>query len=392
MLSAEEFAQRLLDAYEHLYDLVYLRSHPFTEVLLEPISDTRKERAWELHYLLLTAIQELNPGVHAPTVSREWRRYRLMMLRYVDGLSPQEVADRLAISRRHYYRAHDEALQALVSILWQRYSVREGSLVAPNADPPAQIPADRLELLRLEAAQLSRAGGQTSIEWVLAGVLALLKEKLREQLIDVETVIAPETVVSVDKTLLRQLLLGVLGYLIEDVRDTRVRITALPEGETVCLSVETSPPLSANTAAFVELASVSDAVVERIPNGFRLFIPARKRQQSVLVIDDNPDVLELFQRYLALHSYEVSLAQNAQQALDHLKQIQPFAIILDLMMPDLDGWDLLQLFLNQPKTQSIPLIVCSVLKQKELALSMGATYFLEKPLSEQKLISVLELL
>ncbi len=65
------------------------------------------------------------------------------------------------------------------------------------------------------------------------------------------------------------------------------------------------------------------------------------------------------------------------------------AIILDLMMPDQDGWDLMQIFLNQASTQAIPIIVCSVLKQKELALSLGATAFMEKPVAEQELLSVL---
>jgi CheY-like chemotaxis protein len=59
------------------------------------------------------------------------------------------------------------------------------------------------------------------------------------------------------------------------------------------------------------------------------------------------------------------------------------------MIPDRDGWDLLQVLLNQPDTQHIPIIICSVLKQKELALSLGATAFLEKPISEQSLLSVL---
>ena len=67
----------------------------------------------------------------------------------------------------------------------------------------------------------------------------------------------------------------------------------------------------------------------------------------------------------------------------------PSAIILDLMMPDRDGWDLLQFFLHQPATQATPIIVCSVLRQKELALSLGAAAFIEKPISEQHLIDIL---
>src|SRR5512135_2135756 len=107
----EEFVSQLTDAYEHLYDLVYLRTHPFIHLLGDGIQ--RKDAAWQLHHLLINLIQDLDPGPGVPAFSREWRRHRLMMLRYIDGLTPQAVADQLAISRRHYYRAHGEAVDAL---------------------------------------------------------------------------------------------------------------------------------------------------------------------------------------------------------------------------------------------------------------------------------------
>jgi CheY-like chemotaxis protein len=110
------------------------------------------------------------------------------------------------------------------------------------------------------------------------------------------------------------------------------------------------------------------------------------------VVDDNEDIGELFKRYLEAHLYQVVLAKNGQEALQTVQKIQPFAVILDLMMPDMDGWDLLQIFLNQPDTLAIPVIICSILRQKELALSLGATAFLEKPVSEETLISLLALL
>jgi CheY-like chemotaxis protein len=62
------------------------------------------------------------------------------------------------------------------------------------------------------------------------------------------------------------------------------------------------------------------------------------------------------------------------------------------MMPKQDGWHVLQTLLNQPDTSRIPVIVCSVLKQKELALSLGATAFVEKPITEQALLSALDAL
>jgi CheY-like chemotaxis protein len=112
----------------------------------------------------------------------------------------------------------------------------------------------------------------------------------------------------------------------------------------------------------------------------------------VLVVDDNEDVLELFQRYLVPHQYRVVTAKAVQEGLDLAIRLQPDTITLDLMMPEQDGWDLLQALLNRPDTRHIPIIVCSVLKQKELALSLGATAFLKKPVTELQLLSALQAL
>ena len=80
------------------------------------------------------------------------------------------------------------------------------------------------------------------------------------------------------------------------------------------------------------------------------------------------------------------------EALALARQVQPFAITLDLMMPGQDGWDTLQTLTNQSGTQHIPVIVCTVLNAKELALRLGATFFLEKPVSEQVLLDALRAL
>lgn len=119
------------------------------------------------------------------------------------------------------------------------------------------------------------------------------------------------------------------------------------------------------------------------------FILPVEPHATVLVVDDNEDTLVLIQRYLTQHHYHAVITNQAEEALRIAAQLQPIAITVDLMMPDIDGWDLLQIFLHQPATQHIPIIVCSVLRQKELALSLGAAAFLEKPVMEEALINLL---
>jgi CheY-like chemotaxis protein len=400
------FVAQLTDAYEHIYDLVYLRTHPLTPIFARGKSGTAKDHAWITHHLLLDIIQELDPG-NAPISSREWRRHRLLSLRYADGLAAQAVADQLAISRRHYYRAHEEAIQAIAQIVWQRFEADAGSeATKTEAIPSEKAVPDRMELMRLEAAQLSQVHPHTDIAEVLDGVFVLLDQQIQEHKLDIQRAsrgILPS--VSADPRLLRQLLLALVGYLVErSYEGTLVCQLEAAEGDVrLGLTVEPTSAIQdfsesehdERLSALEELATlcnvmVTPTIIENAIVGFCVNLPLLKSQPTILVIDDNDDILELVQRYLRSNHYEAITAKNAQQALDKVEGKPPSAIILDLMMPDRDGWDLLQFFLHQPATQATPVIVCSVLRQKELALSLGAAAFLVKPISEQQLISTLE--
>lgn len=408
MLSKAEFIEQLTDAYDHLYDLVYLRTHPLTGILIPDAGLHRKEKAWQLHHVLLDVINELDPGPQAPVFSREWRRHRLMILRYEDGLDPQSVANELAISRRHYYREHEAAINAIASVLWNRYTTRPAASdqVAATAVERQEAPS-RLEMLRLEAARVTQPRHYACIDDVIQGVLSLLQDMLRQHNLDISLAI-PESPpgVSVDRILLRQILLGIMGYLTERTESATIRLTTQFEASTVYLSLTMDPPTSFHPAsreemeerlsAFEEMAALSCVQILPIKAGcsiigFEIQLPTIPRR-TVLVVDDNEDVLELFQRYLLSNGYSVVTAQTAHDALALARRLEPHAITVDLMMPDQDGWDLLQTLLNQSETSHIPIIVCSVLKQKDLALSLGASFFLEKPFTERTLLSALEAL
>ena len=403
-MSKAELISHVADAYEHLYDMVYLRTHPLLDTLAPSPSLSLKRRARQLHHILLDVIAELDPGPQAPAFSHEWRRHRLMVLRYVKCLKPQAVADQLAISLRHYYRMHKAAIEDVVSVLWDRYVVHRS---APQEVAQEEEPSlSRLELLRLEAARLAQADRYARIGDVVDGVFSLLREMLHQRGLDVQVTL-PQSLpgASIDRSLLRQMLLGILAYLIEHAEQATIRLSAQVEGSVVCLSVTVEPPKAIRTAgqaeveerlaAFAEMATVTGAHIlplhaGRPIVGFEVQLPIAER--TVLVVDDNEDVLELFRSYLSPHRYRIVTAQTAQDALEKACQFQPHAITLDLMMPDQDGWELLQVLLNQPDTCHIPIIVCTVLKQKELALSLGATAFLEKPIAEQTLLSALDAL
>lgn len=394
----EQFTASVEDAYEHLYDMVHLRKHPLARLLVPDATLSRKDRAWRLHHVLLEAIEELDPGSHAPTFSREWRRHRLMVLRYVDGLDPQAVADEIGIGRRHYYREQQSAIDAIASILWERRAD------VPAHEPPSETAPSRVELMRLEAARLARAGGSADLPDVLAGVLSLLQDRLHARQLQASTRL-PEDLpqLAVPPNLVRQLLLATLSYLLERSQAATLSISAKAEGPQVQVTLGVEPPeavhpTSATTnserlAELAELEMLSSARLEPTRLGERvigieLWLPAGP-PRTVLVVDDNTDTIELYRRYLASHQYEVIAAETAREALDLARRVRPQAITLDVMMPDQDGWDLLQLLMADPETGAIPVVVCSVLRQKELALSLGAAAFLEKPISEEALLNAL---
>jgi len=110
----------------------------------------------------------------------------------------------------------------------------------------------------------------------------------------------------------------------------------------------------------------------------------------VLVVDDNPDLVRLFHRYLRGRGFRLIQATNAIRARDLARAIRPDVITLDLMMPVQDGWDLLRLLRDDVVTAAIPIIACSILPERELALSLGASSFLAKPVTPESLLLALE--
>jgi CheY-like chemotaxis protein len=110
---------------------------------------------------------------------------------------------------------------------------------------------------------------------------------------------------------------------------------------------------------------------------------------SLLVIDDNEGFLELHRRYLAGHYWRVYGAISGAEAREIIAESRPTVILLDVLMPQEDGWDLLVALKGAEATRDIPVIVCSVLKEAQLALSLGAAAYLPKPVTEASLLQAL---
>jgi CheY-like chemotaxis protein len=399
MIAKTEFQEFVTQAYQSLYDFVRLRSLPLTPLLLAQADVSAKDRGWQAHHKLLEVIEELYPGAAAPPFSKEWRRHRLLVLRYIEAMDPPAVADQLGISRRQYYREHAAAMEAVADILWERCD--PASLQAAVA--PALPSAGPSEAIQIELARISQHDAYADLGEVLEGAVTVLDRVLQQNTIDVAITLPAEIPIpSIGHNLMRQVMLGVLGYLVEQVSHTTLKLAVVPGDGTVHVQITTDPYRVFDETGVAEQLDPFQAMLRvghghmalirdsgQQPVGFDLELPL-EYDCTVLAADDNEDTLALYKRFLTPNRYRVITTRSPLSVVNLVRESGPDIVILDLMMPEQDGWDLLQILSNRPDTAHIPIVICSVLKQKSLALSLGAATFLEKPFTEQALLAALE--
>jgi len=118
----------------------------------------------------------------------------------------------------------------------------------------------------------------------------------------------------------------------------------------------------------------------------------RDMAQTVLVVDDDPLTQRVLQRYLERAGYEMKSARNGLEALRLARRDLPQLIILDVMMPDMDGWTALRRLRKTEKTKTIPVIMLTSnadLEAQEESSRSGATLLLAKPINAGQLVSVI---
>ena len=132
------------------------------------------------------------------------------------------------------------------------------------------------------------------------------------------------------------------------------------------------------------------AVVEANPEAAapRLAAPSAT-QKLILVIDDDADAADILKRNLNKSGYEVLVAHSGAEGLELARQKKPAAITLDVMMPGMDGWSVLTALKSDPSISSIPVIMVTMLQDRQFGFALGAAEFLTKPVNHEKLREVL---
>jgi CheY-like chemotaxis protein len=399
-----DFVQEVRSALSHLYDHAYLQNHPLGYRLVRTDRADAVTRAQQLRRTLLDCIEALRPQGPA-TRADDARAYAVLAYRCVDGLSMPEIENRLSLSRRQAYREYSKGVEAVAGQLWDQL---QSQLPIDTANAPTAA----TQRLAMAQAEVERLRKEVRIEPlvptdVLEDVLRLLAPRLARTATEV-TVTQPSSspAVLADRTMLRQALVTLLSHGLDaETGAGEIQIDIQP-----CVGgvqIEIAPITSATDAHLAHPGvkregvglAVAQNLVEAQGGQLRMAPPAAPwRAQltlptaaaTVLVVDDNENLVALFQRYLGGHRVNVLGATSGVDALQLAVRQPPEAIILDVMMPHRDGWDILQALQSDPATRSVPVIVCSVLNEPGLALDLGASDYLTKPVSQTALLAVLQ--
>ena len=108
--------------------------------------------------------------------------------------------------------------------------------------------------------------------------------------------------------------------------------------------------------------------------------------KTILIIDDDPTVSELMKRQLLKEGYKVVIAPNGKEGISLARDLKPDVITLDILMPEMDGWSVLRTLKADPEVSNIPVIMASILDEKNKGFSLGAADFLSKPIQKEYLM------
>ncbi len=413
-LTHEQLIAALRSALHYLYDPVHLRSSPLVALLgLAHEFD----RASALQAELTAAIRALKPADELTPQARAWRTYDLLHFQYIRQLSREAVATQLGISERQLRREQRVALEVLAQQLqphlsgWaERTADDDRSAIAQEPDFPIEPTVGADQAVSEELLWLNKGTAETPV--TLHAALTMVQQLVRplaEQWqarlqIAIEPTLADHPV---PPLLLRSILPTILSVAIPRAGEEPLTIAAMQSGQqlTIRVSSQARQPQAPLTKSELSRLQTAETVAEfhgaqfqaaevatpcAITAGFSatlsLPLPA---QIAILVIDDNSDWLDLQQRYVGDTHYQLTSTSDSAHAAALAAQLHPALILLDVMMANVDGWQILSELRHEPTTATIPIVICTILPVAELALSLGANAFLQKPVTQEQFLAML---
>lgn len=399
----ETFLRELRTALRHLYDPAELRKSPLIPLLHIPV---QPDAAAALRKTLLEAIQSLKPGSKVSVDSTAWRTHRLLTYRFIEQSGQKEVAADLALSIRQLRRLENAAILRLAEALLELHqlpleNLRPLAAEAQNALPGESAPGQAQELDWLKKSYSSET---VDLRQLIQTCLVTIEPLLRAGCVEVRSELAADLPRALGQMIsLRQVLLNVLTTAVRCGAGNQVWVEANAAYPGILVQVRaaqgTRQPLARDSLDALglarQLAELTGGSLEvgNLGRGkpfiARLFLQ-QAEQIGVLVIDDNEDTLRLFERYLSGSRYSFLGTRDPVQALALASEHQPHVIVLDVMLPGIDGWELLGRFREHPRLCRVPVIVSTILPQETLALALGAAGFIRKPVGREAFLAALD--
>ena len=347
------------------------------------------DRANEIRAILLRAIEVLRPPHRLPFGSPASRSYEVLCLRYVSSMSIEQVCEEMSLSRRQVQRDLQLAEYKLADVL-------NTSLVAERSGHGGAEGSP----LGDELTQLATEPSRLRLHEVLHGAMSLLTP-LTDRLGVTVALSPPEgapVIVIADLSVLKQLLVQLLGLATRTAIDRRVTVSTEAHEDTAAVVVTfRCDPLQLQANRLEDLQQIASS--QGIQCDFSIVSPGlaemrmqlrRVKPATVLVVEDNPSAVELYRRYLSAGDWEVRHLDDPRATFEVARAVRPDVIVLDIMMPKMDGWSVLGLLLRRPETAGIPVMVCSVVDEPELGLALGARSYLRKPVSREQFVAAVE--
>jgi CheY-like chemotaxis protein len=365
---------------------------------------------------ILRAIEGLRPPSDVPPTAHARQVYDLLHNRFVLKLIQEETADRMHISRTSVHRAQRTAMHTLARALW------ECSQSGQSSQAPGQAARVQGQEQAMEA-QATEEGASDiqAVDWhsQVQRELASLQAKAPDTESDVGEVIGsalefvasltsrrgvrvdvkslqPGLVATVHPVVLSQILVSAMGRLARYISNGLISVYArLEDGNVkITLTGAVAAEGGLSQADLVsEIPASPDVAINTYLDGSQAFVwieAPSVGKVTVLVVDDNEDMARLYKGAAVGTRYHIAHIAQGRDLFGALETVAPDVIVLDVMLPDIDGWRLLMRLSEDPATRAIPVIVCSVVREEDLALSLGAVRYLPKPVRPREFIQALD--
>ena len=410
-IDRKEFDRLVREAFRHLYDSTFLDKNPLFKLLVPPEKST-SQPGQDLRRVLLSVIRDLRPQKNVPPQSHDWRSYQILEMRYISGMEATEVMRRLGLGHTLYFTEQTRILQTLTDMLWNLHipQAAEVSNLPPSLQ--AHFETNVKEGVNAEIMRLFQEAswGVVNVIELLDNLRPVIQSQAQIAHIDLSYDLVQKVVVNrANRVLLRQIFLNLIAEVLENANcgilsiesfDQQTKFGILLRGKTS--QIDAAPSIRGQRERISK--ETYHQVIEAMQGEVQFELQGNEnyevrliwdklsqRPKILLVIDDNADMVDLFRRYLTGLDLKVRGVKNIEEARQVMAEKLPTLIILDVILPQLDGWELLLSLKSDPTTREIPIVVCSALNEPELAKSLGADYFLPKPVDQLDLLAILRL-